>query len=312
MNGGFVLNFRKLQYFAAVAKAGSFAAASRQINISQPALSTRIKELEEELGVELFVRAHLGVTITMAGMELLVYCTEIFNQLDSAKDAMAKFRDSPIRHFTLGMTPTPGKVLLQDLLALCNVDPGLTLTIREGLSVELFEQARSNRVDMALCYDPPSIEDMATVPLYQEDLYLVGPPHFFEGHGDEIAFSEVSGLPLVLDGVLQSTRILIEQEAEKTNIKLNVKLEIEPTNLKRDILVANDMCTIVPYGLFVGELDSYALSCAHIIAPRLTRTLNLVARPKLANDDFIYIQKILRMIIAKKIIDKNWAWQPVS
>lgn len=303
------MDFRKLRYFSAVARAGSFVAASRELNVSQPALGMRVKDLETDLGVCLFERTPRGVVATAAGIELLQHCDEIFDRVAAARDAMAAHKSSPVRQFTLGMTPTPGKALLPDLLALSGPGTRLTLTIREGLSVELVEHTTARRVDMAFCYDPPELAELTAVPLYQEDLYLVGPPAIMAEIGDMIAFSDIAALPLVLDSVFQITRQLIERKAQELDVSLDVRLEIEPINLKRDVLIANGLCTIVPYGLFINELDTGLLSCARIRTPALARTLCLIARSDFAKADFDYMQSVLRPIVAGKIAANRLAWR---
>lgn len=305
------MDFRKLRYFATVARAGSFVAASRQLNVSQPALGMRVKELEADLSVRLLDRTARGVVPTAAGEDLLRHCDAIFERVAAARDAMAIHRATPSHHFTLGVTPTPGKALLADLLALCGPQKGLTLTIREGLSVELVEQAKGKRVDMAFCYDPPRSADLTIAPLYREDLYLIGPKQLVSGLGTSMEFDRIADLPLVLDSGFQITRKLIEQVARERGVKLDVRLEIEPINLKRDVLIANDLCTIVPYGLFVDEIEAGALACCRIERPALARTLCLIGRPGLPTMEFNFMRELLKPLIAERIAEERLAWRPL-
>ncbi|MYS50610.1 LysR family transcriptional regulator, partial [Streptomyces sp. SID6013] len=64
------LDTRLLRYFAAVAQEGTLTGAAQKLFVSQPALSKRIRHLEEDLGVRLFVRSRSGMTLTEAGREL--------------------------------------------------------------------------------------------------------------------------------------------------------------------------------------------------------------------------------------------------
>lgn len=303
------MDLKKLRYFAAVARAGSFVAASRELHVSQPALGTRVKELETALGVRLFDRTPRGVQLTAAGTDLLRHCDRILACVEDALTSMEAHKRTPFHHYTLGVTPTPGKALLPDLLRACGPETGLKLTIREGLSIELLEQARAKRVDMAFCYDPPADTTLTMQPLYREDLHLVGPPHILNGIGKRITFDDIAGLPLVLDSCFQITRKLIESVAAEHGVTLDVRMEIEPINLKRDVLIANDLCSIVPFGLFLEELESGVLTSARIEEPALARTLCLVARPGLSGADVGYMERVLTPIIAAKIAESRLAWR---
>ncbi len=96
---------RQLKYFLAVAERGSIAAASRTLNIAQPALSRQISGLEQELGHQLFDRMPRGVRLTRAGRELVRHSRRILEDIGDIGlhiDAAAKGRTGTIR---VGVTP---------------------------------------------------------------------------------------------------------------------------------------------------------------------------------------------------------------
>lgn len=300
---------RQLRYFINVARAGSFVAASRQLNISQPALGYQVKKLEEFLGVALLLRLPRGVALTPAGSELLEHGEAIDKQLKQAIAAVEAYRSRPHRIFSFGATPTPGKALVPDLLDLCGPEHGLRIAIREGLSGELFNQVKAGQLDIAVCYDPPQHPDIAAVPLYREDLFLVGPSALIVGETMDIPFAGLPAFPLVLDTGFQLTRTMIERIAQEQGVRLNVALEIEPTSFKREILVANRCCTVVPLGLFLHEIASGELQCRHIVAPSINRVLTLIGRPGLPAADIDFIRGILAPIVARKIAEGRLGWR---
>jgi LysR family transcriptional regulator, nitrogen assimilation regulatory protein len=298
---------RQLRYFMAVARAGSFVAASRQLNVSQPALGYQVKKLEEFLGVELLVRLPRGVALTPAGGELLGHGEAIDARLKQAIAAIDTYRSKP-RTYLFGATPTPGKALIPDLLGI-SPERKVQIAIREGLSGELFNQVKAGQLDVAVCYDPPPHQSVAILPLYREDLFLVGPPALMGGETADIGFGDLKEFPLVLDSGFQVTRELIEGIAQKRGVRLNVALEIEPTSFKREILVTNRCCTVVPRGLFLHEIASGELNCRHIVRPSINRTLALIGRPGLAADDLDLIHAILTPIVARKIAEGRFGWR---
>ena len=83
------MTLTQLKYATAVARASSMNEAARTLFISQPSLSTAIKELEDEIGVELFRRTNRGISVTPEGEEFLAYARQIVEQYESARIFMS-------------------------------------------------------------------------------------------------------------------------------------------------------------------------------------------------------------------------------
>ncbi|MGI6156247.1 MAG: LysR family transcriptional regulator [Enterococcus sp.] len=76
------MNIQQCRYVVAIAKAGSFSEAAKQLYVTQPSLSSAVKDLEEELAVQLFIRSKSGVNLTEEGVDFLVYANRILDQVD--------------------------------------------------------------------------------------------------------------------------------------------------------------------------------------------------------------------------------------
>lgn len=145
------LNYHHLLYFWTVAKEGSVRAASETLNLSQPALSTQIRRLEESLGEKLFEKEGRGLRMTESGRLAFRYADEIFT-LGREFQSELKGRPTgrPLR-LVVGISDVLSKVMVHRLLkpALA-LDEPLRLSCREGGIQELLQALAQHEVDLVL------------------------------------------------------------------------------------------------------------------------------------------------------------------
>lgn len=303
------MNFRQLDYFLAIARHGSQTEASRQLHVSQPALGIQIRALEQEFGLPLFVRRSRGMELTDAGRHLLAQTEEIFERLAQMKVSMQTFRSERIRKMTIGVPPTPGKALMPGLLDACRLSGEISLGVREGLSADLVSQLAAGHLDLALCYDPPATKSVRCLPLFHEDLVLIGPNDLLDADLREVAFPSLEHLPMILDSTGQITRKLIDQLAKAHDVTLDIVMELESINLKRDFLLSHRAFSIVPYGLFLDSIAAGQFNWAQIRDPSITRTLCLMAGRQVTDDDFTAFLDLLIPILRQKIETGGLLWR---
>lgn len=303
-----MINLKQIRYFLAVADAEGFMPASRVLNVSQPAIGYQINELETELGVKLLIRHARGCSLTEAGLAFQERANAVIAEVNAAVRAMDKYRDGVSAEITLGVTPTAGRALVPEFLEICD---GLPVKIipRQGLSNELLKEVNAGSIDATLCYDPPKHSGDRHVPLYQEPIFLVGPPSLMPEALGEVQFRELSNYPLLLDDRLQVIRQLIEAVAASEGITLNVGLEIGSIDLKREMIVKHNFCTIVPYGLFFSEIDQGFLRAARIVSPELQRTMSVLFRPHLPTANRNFLLDNLMPLVRSKIDSGALGWR---
>lgn len=164
---------KQLEYFVALAEAGSFRLAAERCGISQPSLSVQLAELERRLGQTLVERHRSGIILTVAGRETLERATAI---LDGTRHLVARLQsrnDGMTGTIRLGASPTLGPYLLPHAIARLHAEhPDLKLVIREAPPEMLAAGLTRGEYDMALLQLPVRGE-LTTRRLFREPLELV-------------------------------------------------------------------------------------------------------------------------------------------
>lgn len=146
------MELRHLRYFVMAAEDRNISRASARLNVSQPAVSRQIKDLEDELGVQLFTREPTGLRLTEAGQAALAHAREILRQANSMVEAMealaSRTRAQPIR---VGFLPTALPGLLTNALRTFNrLYPNYCVHIHEMSPTRQQDALRSGEIDLGL------------------------------------------------------------------------------------------------------------------------------------------------------------------
>ncbi|WP_445179360.1 putrescine utilization regulator PtrR [Pseudomonas sp. McL0111] len=166
------MEFSQLRIFQAVAEEGSITRAAERLHRVPSNLSTRLKQLEEQLGVELFVRERQRLQLSPAGKVLLDYTGKLFALRDQASAAV--MGGQPAGDFVLGTLYSTAAIHLPALLARYHKQyPAVNLQVQSGPSGELLEGLLTGRLDAALVDGPPQLAGLDGVPLCNERLVLI-------------------------------------------------------------------------------------------------------------------------------------------
>lgn len=166
------MEFSQLRIFQAVAEEESITRAAERLHRVPSNLSTRLKQLEEQLGVELFLRERQRLQLSPAGKVLLDYTTKLFALHDEAHAAVQG--GQPAGDFVLGTMYSTAAIHLPALLARYHrTYPAVNLQVQSGPSGELLEGLLTGRLDAALVDGPPALAGLDGVLLCEERLVLI-------------------------------------------------------------------------------------------------------------------------------------------
>ena len=219
-------DLRQLRYFVTIAEAGSFSKASLQLGVAQSALSHHIGQMEARLGVALFSRSSKGVEQTESGSRFLNHAQAILAAVEAATNDVRDDAKEPGGLVRLGATLTVAPMLIAPLLArLSETAPRVSLRIEERLSPQLVQAVASGELDVAVCFNAGDDRRIDGIPVFEEDICLVGVPELV-GHSEEaISLEEALSFPLRLPGRDHILRGMIDQVALFRNRPIEVRHE---------------------------------------------------------------------------------------
>jgi len=156
------MNLRDLNYLVAVADLRSFVQAAEQCCISQPTLSTQIKKVEQNLGIQIFERNNKKVLVTELGEQLIASARRVLLEIDHINELARNSQNPLAGNFRLGAFPTLSTYIFPDLVPLIKHDlPDLRLILIEDKTDNLLAQLKQGEIDAALIALPIK-EDMLT------------------------------------------------------------------------------------------------------------------------------------------------------
>jgi LysR family hydrogen peroxide-inducible transcriptional activator len=167
---------RQIEYAVAVAERGSFRAAARACHVTQPGLSTQVRQLEDQLGVRLFERNRRRVLVTAPGEEVLRRARVVLQEVEHLKQAargLARPFSGPLR---LGVIPTIAPYLLPRALPkLRRRYPELSLKLCEAQTGELVDLLRRGDLDLLLVALEAELSELAKAPLFSDPFCVALP-----------------------------------------------------------------------------------------------------------------------------------------
>ncbi|MEB8386148.1 hydrogen peroxide-inducible genes activator [Rhodobacteraceae bacterium KMM 6894] len=168
------LTLRQLAYFRALAEQRHFGRAAATVNISQPALSVQIREMEAHLGQPLVERGARDVVLTPFGRSILTHVDRVMGEMRALEDT-ARWQGAGAGRLRLGMIPTIAPYILPGTLeALRSHDISLDVQVQEGKTDQLVADLSAGQLDAVVMALPVEAEGLVANPLFQDRFLLAG------------------------------------------------------------------------------------------------------------------------------------------
>lgn len=247
------MDWDKLRIFHAVAEAGSFTAAGRDLHLSQSAVSRQIAALEQELGIALFHRHSRGLILTEPGERLRETAREVFAKLAMTEAQLSESRDRPSGHLTVTTTLAFGSIWLTPRLKEFNrLYPDISLTL---LTSDATLDLAMREADVGIRMGVPTEPELVRRHLMTIHSHIYAAPAYIAEHGR-----------LERPADLIRHRLIVYGQgplATLSNPDWMIELSGDPETRKRIVLVSNNvysMLQAVESGLGIAALPDYAVA----------------------------------------------------
>ncbi|KQT27401.1 MULTISPECIES: LysR family transcriptional regulator [unclassified Bradyrhizobium] len=170
------IDFRQLQYVIAAAHAGSFRRAARVLDLPESTISRRIRDLEDELGVALFIRSHNGVYLTQAGNQFLPGARKAIEQIKHTVTNVGAFGRGENGSVRIGIFTSLASGFLSELVrAYISAHPSVRLEVVEGGPAHHIASLQRFQLDVAFLTGEPVADDCDRAHLWNEGVYVALP-----------------------------------------------------------------------------------------------------------------------------------------
>lgn len=270
------MELRQLRYFVAIVDHGSLSRAALVLHVAQPALTQQLRQLEDELGVQLLHRSAQGVLSTDAGKVFYEHALAILKQVADAQAAVVQSAERPSGSVTLGLPHSiSGALALPLLTAIRARYPEITLQLTEEITGSLAEQLRAGRLNLAVLFDDGQLGGFAATPLVEEELRFICRADAPEDGRASLTLRDALAATLILPGLQHGVRPRIESTARAAGLATHGVIEINSIAILKSAILAGMGATILPVAPVQAEIERGAMRALSIHSPAIARTVVL-------------------------------------
>lgn len=298
------MELRQLRYFAKAAETLNFSDAAKCLNIAQSSLSQQIKQLEDELGTQFFIRGSHSIRLTEAGEVMLPFALRTIHDAEACTDRIHDLQKMLTGTLNIGVTHSFSSILTESVISFMKMYPGIKLNIVYKQMNELMELLAKRDIDFVLAFKPISpLPDVESHILFQNSLSaIVGNNHPLASK-ENVSVAELEKYELALPSKgLQARNAFDSIISSYNNFKIRIELNEVNTLLKLvrqtrlvTVLAEDSIYDVREVKAVPIDIpDNQMAGCVHVLKG---------AYRKHSMQEFI---RILTESIAVKRLQNNW------
>jgi DNA-binding transcriptional LysR family regulator len=272
------MDFDQLETFLEVARHVSFSRAAEKRFRTQPAISSQIRALEEEVGAKLFDRSGGKVCLTAAGKAFQKYAEETLEARKAMLVALAEMERVPRGEIVVGANEGTCLHILPEVFAgFKKLYPDVSVNIKRADYAKILESVIDNSVDFGVVSLPVTDNRLTAVLIHRDELVLIAPPQHPLSKLKSVKVAEIAKFPLVVPK-LGHTRDGIEQMFHERRLKPNYTMELDSSELLKRFVAADVGIGFIASSNVEEDVRAKVLVASPIADAQIRRDLALVFR----------------------------------
>lgn len=240
------MELRQLRYFVKIAEVLNFSDASKALFITQSTLSQQIKQLEQELGTQLFERTSHQVTLTEAGAELLPLARTALYDAGLCVEKIRDLNDLLTGTLDIGVTYSFSPILTETLVTFMKSYPRVKLNIHYKSVAELMDMLHRREVDFVLAFKPSACDpDIESHILFQNCLSVIVSENHPLAGAESVTLSRLQSYDLALPAKGLQSRNAFDRMTAATDYVYKVRVELNEVNILLKLIRQNTLATIL-------------------------------------------------------------------
>lgn len=240
------MELRQIRYFLQIAETSSFSEVSRQLCVSQSTVSQQIKQLEDELGAELFVRDSHSVKLSDYGIQFLPYAKNIAEDVRSGVARIKDVSGLSVGTINIGATYTFCPLLGKTIEEFMKEHKGISIKLTCASMEELMQMLEDGELDTVLSYRPSRhFDNIESHILFNSNLCVTARRDHPLAGKDKVRLVDLEKFPMALPSRGLQARNEFDRLLFGQNYRFDVRLEVNDLNMLLDLVSRTDMITFL-------------------------------------------------------------------
>lgn len=243
----------QLKVFETTARLGSFTKAAEELDITQPTVSSQVKQLTKTVGLPLFEQIGKQLYLTQAGKELFATCQDVFTQLDNFEMKIADFKGTKEGKLRLSVITTAAYFIPRILGSFCQIYPDIDVTLQVINHQQIQERMLNNQDDLYILSQPPEEIDLKSQPFINNPLVVIVRKDHPLANNKQIPLTDLQPYPFIMRESGSGTRKAVQNLFHEHDIKVKVRLELGSNEAIKQAILG---------GLGISVLSKHTLTSA--------------------------------------------------
>lgn len=273
-----MISYKNMRAFVEVAKSSTFAEAAQKLFLSQPALSSAIKNMESQLGGQLFIRSTRRVELSPEGKLFLPKAQRVLLDYEGAIDDVKALFNAKQGSIIISAMPSfASGPLPQIIRTFTQKFPNISIRILDVVMEKVIDNVKQQRAELGFVFMPPALEGLCFQPLMSDSFCVVMPQHHPLAEKESCDLHEIAAFGFVAMNRESSIRKWLDAAMDQANISLKIITEASQLSTIGQLVASNIGISIVPQ-LCMEEMQNKGLVCLHVRDLSFNKQIGVIYR----------------------------------